>query len=68
MAQTVIMTNKPEKYGLIPKLIIIVNVLFFIAMILFNKGIHHTTTKEEPCANGKKISVDALNSISIKLM
>jgi hypothetical protein len=62
------MNNKPERYRLIPKLIIIVNAVFIIAMILFNKGIHHSTTKEEPCANAKKISVDALNSISIKLM
>jgi hypothetical protein len=68
LAQTVDMNSKPERYKLIPKLIILINAMFIIAMIFFNKGIHHSTNKEEPCANTKKISVDALNSISIKLM
>ena len=67
MAQTVDMKNKAERYGLIPKLIVIINAVFILAMLFFNKG-NYTTTKEEPCANAKKISVDALNSISIKLM
>ena len=62
------MKNKQERYGLIPKLIVVVNAVFITAMIVFNTGVHHTTTKEEPCANTKKISVDALNSISMKLM
>jgi hypothetical protein len=62
------MKNKSERYGLIPKLIILVNAVFIVAMIFLNTGAHHTATREEPCPNAKKISVDALNSISIKLM
>jgi len=63
------MKNKSERYGLIPKLIVLVNAMFIIAMIFLNTGAHRTTpTREEPCPNAKKISVDALNSISIKLM
>jgi len=62
------MKSKIERYGLIPKLIVIVNAVFIIAMIFLNTGAHQATSKEEPCANAKKISVDALNSISIKLM
>jgi hypothetical protein len=61
------MKNKSERFGLIPKLILIVNAAFIIAMIFLNSSAH-TASKKEPCANAKKISVDALNSISIKLM
>ena len=61
------MKNKSEKYGLIPKLIVLVNALFIIAMIVLNTSANRPN-REEPCANAKKMSVDALNSISIKLM
>jgi len=57
---------KNRKYRLLPKLIIILNAVFIMAMIFFNKG--QATTREEPFTNAKKISIDALNSISIKLM
>jgi len=63
------MKNKQERFGLILKLIVIVNAVFIIAMIFLNTGAaRSTTTREEPCAKAKKINADALNSISIKLM
>ena len=61
------MENKSDGNGFIPKLILFVNAVFIIAMIFLNTTAH-TTSREEPCAKAKKISVDALNSISIKLM
>ncbi|HYK44665.1 MAG TPA: hypothetical protein VEV83_05835 [Parafilimonas sp.] len=61
------MKNKFERNGLIPRLILFVNAVFILAMIFFNTTAHKCS-RQEPCANTKKLSVDALNSISIKLM
>ena len=61
------MKNKFERNGLIPRLILLINAVFIIAMIFLNTAAH-TSSRQEPCANSKKLSVDALNSISIKLM
>jgi hypothetical protein len=62
------MKTKKGDFWFVLRLLLLMNAALITVMLLAHPGIKSSMQKEEPCSAAKKINVDVLNSVAVKLM
>jgi hypothetical protein len=68
MAQRFFMHFQLKSNGFMLRLLLLINAVLICAILLMHNRIQHSTNTEGSNRNIKSLSVDAVNSITIKLM
>ena len=68
MAQRFFMRLELRNNGFMLKLLLLINAVLICAILLMHNRIQHSNNTEDSTRNIKSLSVDAVNSITIKLM
>ena len=68
MAQRFFMHLELKSNGLMLRLLLLINAVLICAILLMHNRIQHSNNTDDSNRNIKSLSVDAVNSITIKLM
>ena len=68
MAQRVFMHYEVKSNGFMLRLLLLINAVLICAILLMHNRIQHSINTNDSTRNIKSLSVDAVNSITIKLM
>ena len=68
MAQRFFMHSETKSNGFMLRLLLLINAVLICAILLMHNRIQHSNNTDDSNRNIKNLSVDAVNSITIKLM
>ena len=68
MAQRIFMHSELKSNGFMLRLLLLINAVLICAILVMHNRIEHSNSADNSHKNIKSLSVDAVNSITIKLM